>query len=496
MRRRLRPIPIAALAAGATLLLAACGGKDQFRPNVAPETSLFIQGEVDTLSGMPTPADTVNHVVHLFWFGTDPDGEVVRFEYRFVFQGEDEDTVRWHGTLDTDHVFTVPTPTGYAMPRFEVRAVDDDSLRDASPARQDFQFSNLAPQVRLVGSPPVPANTYATVTVQWIATDADGDAEQVAIRAWLDGHEADPHVLPPGTTSFTFPSDDFENPGGGVVSGPRTLFIQAIDDGGRLSTPATATWNVMSTDGAKVLLVDDVPSGVPSASIYDAFYRTTLDGHLPGQYKVLDLEVGTPFRSMKDMEQTFKLFPAVVWYRETNPSFSTLLHDYRPAIEAYLRDGPNSLFLTGLGLFEGENPCGPSGANCGPLPLEFAREFLDTDYFIKAPIATRVDSTVAWTTSTTRVLCPVYADSMRSRAGDTGLRGFGVRSPGSAAVIAPPGTLNQPHPYEIPIGVRVVQPSGGKAIVFSFPLRRFDGYNSHTRILQKVLDDMVLGMLP
>ena len=495
-----RPWRIAALlalvCACAAALAAGCSARKTLVPRTPPETSLFVQGPIDTLTGQPAPVDTVNHVVHLYWFGSDPDGFVVRYEYRFVFEGEDADTVHWNGILDTDHVFTIPTPSGYAMPKFEVRSVDNDSLRDDTPAAQDFQFGNLPPAVAITDSPPVPDTTFASVTVRWSATDPDGDGAQVRIRAWLDGRQAQAHELPPGTTTFTFPTADFETAPGMVVPGSRSLFLQAIDDGGRASTPVSATWYVRSAEGAKLLLIDDLPSTVTNAATFDAFYLTTIDGRFPGQYRVLDLERSNPFRSALDLEQTLKLFPSVMWYRENNPSFSTLLHDYQSAVEAYLRDGPNSLYLNGLGLFEGENVCGPTSAtNCGYMTVGFAQEFCGTDYFIKSPIDGRVDSTVFWTCANSRVLSPVYADSLRSRSYN-GLRGFGVRSAAYAAVVAPPGSLSQPHPYDVPIGVRVPQPTGGRLIVFSFPLRGFDGFGSHTRVLQKVLDDLILGITP
>lgn len=497
---RLRRIALVLVPAAAAVwaIVAGCSPNKSLGPDVPPETSLFIQGQIDTLTGNTAPVDTVNHVVHLYWFGSDPDGFVVRFEYRFIFAGDDPDTVSWHGTLDNDHIFTVPTPTGYTMPKFEIRAVDNDSLRDGSPASQDFQFSNLPPIVKIVGSPPVPPETYASVTVRWSATDPDGDAAKMTFLAWLNGRDSLEHVLPPGTTEFTFPTDDFRNASGDLVSGNRTLYIQAIDDGGRVGTPATATWFVRAPEGAKVLVVDDVPASAPSAVQVDDFYRTALTNAIPGQFQILDLATQSPFRSIQDFEQTLKLFPVVMWFRETNPTFSAMLHDYQPAIEAYLADGPNNFFITGLGFFEGENVCGPvTATNCGYLSLGLAQQYLDTPFFYKAPITGRVDSTVAWTSlGSRRVYLPLYKDSLTTRS-YVGLRGFAVGSAASASVVAPPNTLNQPHPYEIPIGVRVVQPTGGKAIFYSFPLSAFclaSGRNE--RIIQKLLNDMLLNTLP
>ena len=69
MRRPL--LACAAVSALLVILLAAsCGSrKTTLGPDLPPETSVYIQGTVDT----------VNHRVHLYWFGSDPDGYVVAF---------------------------------------------------------------------------------------------------------------------------------------------------------------------------------------------------------------------------------------------------------------------------------------------------------------------------------------------------------------------------------------------------------------------------------
>ena len=88
---RTRLLALAAVL-GAVLLAAGCGVKGTLVPNGAPETTIFVEG----------PVDTVNHVVHLRWFGSDPDGHVARFEYRFVYPAGQEpaghDSSAWLST--------------------------------------------------------------------------------------------------------------------------------------------------------------------------------------------------------------------------------------------------------------------------------------------------------------------------------------------------------------------------------------------------------------
>ncbi|TFG89349.1 MAG: hypothetical protein E4H17_00845, partial [Gemmatimonadales bacterium] len=58
----------------ALTLLAGCGTKGTLKPNTPPDTRIFVQG----------PVDTVNHNIHLYWFGTDVDGTVRGFEIRLL----------------------------------------------------------------------------------------------------------------------------------------------------------------------------------------------------------------------------------------------------------------------------------------------------------------------------------------------------------------------------------------------------------------------------
>ena len=52
--------------------------------NLPPETTLFVQGTLDT----------VNHVVQIYWFGSDPDGEVTGYELRFKNPAAPADTTK------------------------------------------------------------------------------------------------------------------------------------------------------------------------------------------------------------------------------------------------------------------------------------------------------------------------------------------------------------------------------------------------------------------
>src|SRR5207247_9580676 len=62
--------------------LSGCSRKMSPVQNLPPDTRLFVQ--------WPVQVDTVSHRVHLYWFGTDPDGEVVAYAFRFVYPRSEE----------------------------------------------------------------------------------------------------------------------------------------------------------------------------------------------------------------------------------------------------------------------------------------------------------------------------------------------------------------------------------------------------------------------
>src|SRR5437867_4497718 len=114
VRRRSMAVGLLALGLAPLVLLGCAKKKVLAVPNLPPETQLFIQG----------PVDAVNHYVHLYWFGSDPDGAVVGYELRFKNPEVPADSA-WIFTTRTDSIFAVYTPAGFSAARFEVRAIDD-----------------------------------------------------------------------------------------------------------------------------------------------------------------------------------------------------------------------------------------------------------------------------------------------------------------------------------------------------------------------------------
>ena len=449
------------LAAGCGLSGKVTGTK---KGNAPPHTLLFVDGAVDT----------VNHIVHLYWFGTDSDGHVQGFEWRLLNPEAPADTF-WRFTSRTDSIFTVLTPQGYTNTQFTVRAVDNAGARDPDPPLQSFEFSNQAPTVRLLQKPLPTDTTFATVSVTWIASDPDGDFAKLTYLVWLDGNEATPEVTT--QLAFTMPSDRFFD-NGSFTPGPRTLYVRAIDDGGRAGPADSVRWNVRQTvsgSRARLLIVDDVPRTTPANLRFDTLYSNSVArvGLPASEYTILRLDSSQPFRTAKDVEQTFKLFETVVWYRGIEISFSTILDFGEPGIAAYL-DAGGRFYLDGLYLIGGRNAT-------GPLSEDFVRNHLGSHGMRSAftTTATFSDSSIGFGNTGTSVFLPhvpvdgiIGRDSIyvrqvfQVRSGEAGgLRHFDFRHREQVVLWGADSTLTPPSTDSTAVGISVPQPNGGRAIV-------------------------------
>jgi hypothetical protein len=440
--------------------------------NQPPKTVLFLNGAVDT----------VNHVVHLYWFGSDVDGVIAGFEWQLQNPVSPADTV-WHFTTRTDSLFIVQAPSGYTNPVFSVRALDNAGARDPNPPRQQFEFTNQAPTVRLVQKPLPTDTTFASVTVTWSATDVDGDVGKLKYLVWLNGNDTIPEMTT--GTSLTMPSSRFEV-NGDVTTGPRKLYVRAIDDGGRAGPADSATWVVrrpVTGSRARLLIVDEVPRSSANNLRFDTLYSNSVArvGLPADQYSILRLDQTQPFRSAADVEQTFKLFETVVWYRGIELSFSTVLQTAEEGIGAYL-DAGGKFYLDGLYLIGGINAT-------GPLTENFVRAHLNSDGMVSTFVFTTTfaGTSIGFGNSGTSVFLP-HVDVGLGAIGRDSLytRQFAVRSPGglseagglrqfafhdrSQVVLwGAQGTLQPDLGDSTAVGISVPQPNGGRAVVVCMP---------------------------
>jgi hypothetical protein len=506
---------VAAVVAVAIGGLAGCSKKLRPIQNLPPDTYVFVQGAVDT----------VNHRVHMYWYGTDPDGRVVGYAYRWVYPLPASQSVKWDTILCdtvlhcTDSMFTVVTggvgDTVVVMPRFEIYAIDNQGASDPTPAVETFSLRNVAPVVQFTNPLGSRDTTYASATVNWDVVDRDGGGPGLHYRVWLDGNEAVYDST--DALTFTVPSARFLQDGE-YRSGPRTLYVQAVDDGGFRGAPASMTWYVrapaavLENHQGRLLVVDEAPLSDPSKALYDAFYKSVAD-LLPNgnrDYDVLRLYANpNTFRSGRDLAQTFRQFRAVMWYRGGVASVSPVLKAFQDSIGAFLDTG-GKLYLDGLYLIEGLH-------TPGSFREDFVTRHLGSTRLIYcwAPIGGgATDSTAGWSSRAGSAFrSSRYGESIvppgetfrpgggpGRLADSTGaIRGFAVTDTNNVAIWAMDGQLVPVNTgFEVPIGVTVPQGANGRIILLTIPVRfappLLNGVPVAKNLLQRMLHDFGIGI--
>ena len=457
MRGALRGLIAIALALFVAWCAASCGAKKVLAPVSVPRTYIFVQG----------PVDTVNHIVKLHWFGTDPHGYIAGYEVRLLNPAAPVDTA-WGFTTAKDTTLTVLTPTGFTQAVFEARAINDRGVRDPSPARQTFNFNNQPPVLHIVGKPNSLEHsdtTFASVTVDWTVVDPDGNTNAVTTRVWLDGRQDSPQIAH-GTT-FTMPSQEFLQ-GGAYLSGPRTLFVQPIDDGGMAGSIDSCTWYVRQPvpgARARLLVIDDAQYSGGAKVRVDTLYANaiTRTGIDPSTIRVLHLAASQPFRSATDLAQTFGLFENVLWYRGELTGVSAALNNYGAGVGTYLEHGGH-LFLESLNLIK-------AWLSPGPFDVDWVKRYLNSDgvfLFGQPP-----DSSATWGVSSTHptVLHSFQPDdSVLAKRNIAGLRGLITRNRSQVLLEATASGLTPLNPISMPVALDVPQSGGGRLMFVTFPL--------------------------
>lgn len=343
--RRARPALAVALGALCVLAGACTDNPGQPSSNRPPETGLVFIGDLDTTL----------YIQEVKWWGSDPDGEVVGFEYRWtpLTPGPVFDTT-WTFTTDVRDTFALPTPTGYAEYAISVRAIDDRGAFDPTPAYQAYPFANAAPVCSLTNTGALADTLFPSFSLEWTARDRDGDATIEKFLVWVDGGESNPLVIGDGTARSTgLAPRDFD------ALGSRTVFIQAVDSGQRGSAPDSFSAYFAPAPGT-VLLVDDMtstdprggtpPFGSGYARFGDFFYATNLDTFYrqerQQEFSLLDLE-RYPIGSLDQAERLLESYRTIVWYDQVGDSMGspalTLLADLLPD---WIREGGKMVLVS------------------------------------------------------------------------------------------------------------------------------------------------------
>ncbi len=386
-------LPISALVLVLALLSGACSDEGSLLPNQPPQTFLSIEGS--ELS--PTHYRQI-----LSWHGEDPDGEVVRYEYRWLYAPESGAVdSAWVGSVEpfvtaTIDTFFLPLPTTGAdtlSHRFEVRAVDEEGLRDPEPAALDLPVFNQAPQIWAVNAAgdtsstlTLPGNILPVLTLRFMVLDPDNPAadpeEALAyideIRFWFEDPEQ--YLSVAGTdTLIALTPEDF----GELVGQEREFHLQARDMGGALSNVLSASAFVRDVREARVLLMDSaIEQSGGNITFVEPFWHDEFPTlFVPGELMIHDVGADGPIGAPSSLDAIFSLFEAIVWYNGVDGAPVGFENDPSPEFteaEAALRtyaEGGGKVLLSGFNLL-GQSRGEFSG---GSLSSDFEFEVLLLD---------------------------------------------------------------------------------------------------------------------
>ncbi len=308
---------VGGLLLGTVLLIGACDSSltGSAFENQAPSTELAVRDTslVDNLG----EAGRLTSTVSVSWSGTDPDGYVASFELRYYNASErpaPEDG--WMETTRNDTLILLPIERGRrtANVAFEVRAVDNDGLRDPDPARTVFPIENSPPTIRFSSFDLPPDTTFTIFTMSWTADDPEG--EENLDRVEISLNDSTSFVALDPTTDFvTFVADfDADDPAGTVTEAElylgrsfqssgimvpnlrldeeNTLYLRAVDRTDTTSTLQRFTWHVRKPEG-RVLFVNDYRRS--SWPVVQDFHLSLLREYLPAGIDVDVWNISQPY---------------------------------------------------------------------------------------------------------------------------------------------------------------------------------------------------------
>jgi hypothetical protein len=493
---------LAATALAGLVLFAGCD-VDPGKPhgNLPPETFLFIQADSSAV-------DTTNYREVVYWWGSDPDGEVVAYAYHWTGAWRaPADSARWD--VDTTWVLTTATRDSFVVPTggvyntsvFEVRAIDNTGAYDPTPESQFFKHENSLPEVYWKTSPPLPTVSLPAVTFAWGGSDPDGYRTISFYRIWLEGEAPSEARIVRGDSAYTLVPDDFA-----ARIGENTVNVQAVDEALGESAVISHSWTVEEPAG-QVLLIDAVRNGFDpdgAAEEFDQFYRAQLDTTFgAGNYYVLDLEQ-RGFRTAAEVGPTMSLFPVVLWYTSwyTGTSATTArlaasqFSTAASGIRSYVLDYGGSILVTSMAAIGGSGGISDAVAHeVFGIESLYADSLGSTDLVVRNGSVFRADPTAGW------------ADSLRARSSLGGtITGLGIRygvdffAPSISSTplyFLPPHTLDSRNRIfqetDYYAGILNEPASGGRALLLSFPIARADGLGNGGQQLRRQLTYLAGG---
>ena len=326
--------------------------KGELLENNPPDTKIFLDSI--QLSGN----ERLNSIVSLYWHGEDIDGKVIGYEISLNNQD-------WSYTTrqDTTIQFLIPLNNDTTDIDFWVRSIDNQNVRDISPAYLRIPIKNTPPEVSF-DSTLYPYDTVlSVVSYQWSATDLDGENSitEVQIRAndgpWINidvNHtllsvvSENPDIIGSGE-ALIYPKTT-GNPLAIKLSnwnngGWNTLYIRTRDQGGLYSQPDTAKNVFVKPKSSNLLVIDNSPINPRAINVYAPILNNVW-----GFYDYLDYtKTANQFKLLNPtLLLLLNLYSEVFWFSTNNVNQILLIESAESVIQQYLNQNKKLLMIVPL----------------------------------------------------------------------------------------------------------------------------------------------------
>lgn len=320
------------------------------RENIPPNTNIFLEqinlGEQNLL----------NSVIRLHWSGEDQDGYVIGYEFSL-------DGTNWSFTTTQDSTFRFIIPPGNdrANIPFYVRAIDNLSLADPSPALLEIPIRNTPPSIRLDTVKTIPDTVAVVFSTLWNVEDLDGN--ETLDSVFIKVNEGPWYPLLPSQNLLTFvptlpdqsgPQPVEVYPGASIAPLPFTLegmrlnannqlFVKARDIAGAESAIDTSNIFFINPQNSDLLVIDSHGTGD-----VDDVFSPILNKIYPG-YDYFDLISQPPPFWDPTFLLYLQLYDKIFWYSDDALPQEQGLQMYLEAaastIQKYLNQG-GKIFIT------------------------------------------------------------------------------------------------------------------------------------------------------
>lgn len=374
-----------------TLLLTGCDADiaGTSNENQAPNTSLSVRDTslVDNLGNAGRLPSTVN----VSWSGIDPDGFVAAYEIRY-FAAEDRGLLGpeegWAISTRQDSLILLPIKLSQstANVRFEVRAIDNEGLKDPTPAVTVFPIRNSPPEVRFNTFELPPEETFTIFSFSWEARDPEGESNLDRIEVSLND-SLNYTALPPDTRFITMVAQTDLNATDPIVDArvftgrgfqstqtfvpglrlntTNTFYLRAVDQTDTTSVALSHEWFIRKPS-SEVLLVNDYRKSF--APILENAHLQLLRAYLPEDVDVDVWNISEPFLSgstgatarssaipptvAPTLQQTLTLFKYIYWVstNTTSTTQGTNLPFVAQAMDQFFENGGKLMVHTPIGL--------------------------------------------------------------------------------------------------------------------------------------------------